>query len=129
MPLKRISEQNSYTIEEDFIYLTKSDSDFQQGVGKAMLAVIHLLNQHFPDETIWCMTSHDRVILLKQDDWQTPKYVIFSALDIKQYSIEYRMPAEISPWQGAYVRGSANSPDQALEYILIALNNSDYWAS
>jgi hypothetical protein len=84
--------------------------------------------QALPDEQrVFGLTSHFRLCLLAKDDYVSPWLVIISALDKHNYFIEYLMPDNVAPWPGAYVRGQANSEDDAVRMIMIAMEKSGGW--
>jgi hypothetical protein len=128
MPLKRISDQNGGTIQ-DFYFdvIEKQKASSWNDSGKAMLNLIKRLDELFMDDTIWCLTSLYRLVLLTDDNWKSPWYVIISALESKEIYVEYRMPDDLKPWDDATVKGTANSLDRAVEYVLIAMHRSAGW--
>jgi len=52
---------------------------------------------------------------------------MISALDKRNYFIEYLMPEHVAPWAHAYVRGTALSEDDAVRMILTAMEKSGGW--
>ena len=76
---------------------------------------------------MWGLTSHYRLALLAQDSSETPWFVIVSALDKRNYYVEYLMPKAIAPWPHAYVRGEARSEDGAVQMVLTAMEKSEGW--
>lgn len=125
MPLQRITHQNAVSILDAYSIDKPTETQSQKDVNIAMTEIINRLNEHLQDKVVLCYTSLNDIILVNEDTWNTPKYVTFFGQSTKDYTIQYLMPKDISPWEYAYVRGKAKSPEQALEYILIAMNNSN----
>lgn len=131
MPLRRISDQKSRTIKEFYNHVIgKQKAASWNDIGKAMVKLIEKLDEIFPNDIIWCLTSLHRLVLLTDDDWKSPWYVIIgslSSLNSDEIYIEYRMPDDLKPWNDAKVKGTANSLDEAVEYVLIAMQKSGGW--
>jgi hypothetical protein len=128
MPLKRISDQRSETIEAFYLQLSEAQKGSPgEDSGQSMLELIKRLNEFFYHETIWCLTSHNQLVLLENDSWHSPWYVMITCVYSREFHIEYRMPDGFKPWEDALVRGMANSLHRAIEYILIAMRNSGGW--
>ncbi len=129
MPLRRISGQKSRTIQEFYVdVIEEQKASTWNDSGKTMLSLVQKLDALFPDDTIWCLTSLDRLVLLTDDDWKSPWYVLISSLDHKEIYVEYRMPEDLKPWEDATVKGTANSIDKAVEYVLIAMQRCGGWS-
>jgi hypothetical protein len=128
MSLKRITDQKSRTIEEFYLDLAEEQiSEPWRKSGRAMFALVEKLNNIFKSETIWCLTSLYRLVLLKENDWKSAWFVIVSCSESEEFHIEYLIPNDLKPWDGARVCGGATSLDQAVNYILIAMRNSHGW--
>jgi hypothetical protein len=127
MPLKRITDQKSRTIEEFYLDLAVEQvAEPWRQSGKAMSTILEQLNKIFNSDTIWCLTSIDRLVLLREDDWRSPWFVIVSSV-AGEFLIEYLIPEDSAPWEGARVRGGSTSLDEAVKYILISMKNSGGW--
>lgn len=50
-----------------------------------------------------------------------------SALDTFNYAIEALLPEWAAPWPAAYVRGEAQTEDEAVERIVTAMTVSEGW--
>lgn len=131
MPLKRISDQKSRTIKEFYSYIIgEQKAASWKDIGKAMVKLTERIDEIFPNDIIWCLTSHHRLVLLTDNDWNSPWYVIIGSLrslNSEEIHIEYRMPDDLKPWDNAKVTGTANSLDKAVEYVLIAMQKSGGW--
>src|SRR5688572_281702 len=108
MPLERISDQKSQTLEGFYLDVSKESSVVSKDIGKTMLDFIREINEIFPNTVIWALTSLYRLVLLSNDDWKSKWYVIVSCLNNKEIYIEYLMPANQGPWPDATVKGTAH---------------------
>lgn len=127
MPLKRISEQKSSTIEEFYINLTEHDNPIDVKTGNVMLSFIEMVNQLFPNTPIFCLTSLSKLILLSENDWKTDWFVgIIGNQDC--FYFDYLLPNENRPWKEARVHGEASSLEEAKKYLLIAMRESGGWS-
>lgn len=119
MKLVRCKDQSG-TLEENF------------GAGsfnETMLQLVERLRQTPNEYHVWGLMSHQRLCLLAEDDYRTPRYVTVAVLDQRNYFIEYRMQADSAPWSEAYVKGEAGSEDEAVQMILVAMRNSGGWSA
>jgi len=128
MLLERCRDQRSKTLDEFYAALTTHDTEVDRGCGAAMLDLIRRLRDLESPSRAWGLTSLYRLCLLAQDDWKAPWYVIVVASDRRNYTIEYLLPPHLAPWPQAYVRGTANSEDEAVQMILIAIERSGGWS-
>jgi hypothetical protein len=128
MPIKRISDQNTKTIEEFYIEIsTESNAGDSKDRNSAMLAFLKIIDTAFVETTIWALTSLHRLVLLTQDDWKSKWYIIVSCFSDKEIHFEYLIPDEKHPWPDARVSGTANSLNNAKEYLLIAMKETNGW--
>jgi hypothetical protein len=127
MHLTRCQDQNRQTLEEFYTEPAQSGEPVSREGGETMLDLLAALRA-LPDERhVFGLTSHHRLCLLAQDTSRSPWFVIISALDKRNYSVEYLMPASIAPWPQAYVRGEARSEGEAVKMILTAMERSQGW--
>jgi hypothetical protein len=125
MRLTRCKDQKSATLDEFYTEISEQDT---RECGKAMLDLIARLRA-LPDEKhVFGLTSLLRLCLLAEDTYKSPWFVIISALDKRNYFIEYRMPDDIAPWPDAFVRGKARSEDDAVRMIITAMEKSGGWS-
>jgi hypothetical protein len=129
MPLVCNTDHSKMTLEEIYIDLSKTSTNSYADVGREMLRLVQFINEIFKDTSIWGLTSHDRLVLQNADDWESPWYVIVANIGTKEYYFEYLLPTDKQPWEIAYVRGQANTFDEAKRYLLIAMNESEGWAN
>jgi hypothetical protein len=126
--MKLLFKNESAKIEEFYqVLVDQATGRYPIEMATAMLALIAALRA-LPDEReVWCLTSHNRLCLLTERDYRTPWYVIIDALDTRNYTVEYLMPAEGAPWPNAYVRGEARSTEAALKMVVIAMSRCEGW--
>jgi hypothetical protein len=127
MHITRCQDQKSKTLEEFYTEQAQGAEPVSQRAGRTMLDLLSKLKA-LPDERrVYGLSSLYRLCLLAEDTWKSPWFVIISALDRSNYTVEYLMPEAVAPWPHAYIRGEARSEDDALKMILIAMENSKGW--
>jgi hypothetical protein len=127
MRLRRCKDQSSATLEEFFSELAESDDEGVQGQGKAMLSLIDRLRAVPSERSVYGLTSLARLFLLAEDTSRSPLFVLVSVLGERRYFVEYLMLRESAPWPNGYVRGEADSEEEALRMVLIAMDKSGGW--
>ena len=127
MDLTRCKDQKSATFDEFYTEISDHDSYTNREGGKAMLDLIARLRAMPDDRRVFGLTSHHRLCLLADDTYRSSWFVIISALDKRNYFIEYRMADDVAPWPNAYVRGEARSEDDAIRMIVIGMEKSGGW--
>jgi hypothetical protein len=125
--LTRCHDQKSKTLDEFYAELSLSDEPITRQGGQTMLSLLARLRALPKDRHVWGLTSHYRLGLLATDSAETPCFVMVSALDARNYFVEYLLPESVAPWAGAYVRGEARSEDDAVQMILTAMEKSEGW--
>jgi hypothetical protein len=75
----------------------------------AINEIIHLINDAFKEIQIWALTSHDRLVLLTENNWETKCYVIIRNIRGSEYYFEYLIPETKRPWPDALIHGVAPS--------------------
>jgi len=94
---------------------------------QAMIDSINLINQVFIETQIWGLTSHDRLVLLSENTWESKWHVIIENIGSKEYYFEYLIPENKSPWKNGIVKGVAPSIVEAKKYLGIAMRESEGW--
>ena len=126
MQLEQCSEQATYGMDRFYAELAVHDPQS----GEAMIELLARLRSLDHPNRVWGLTSHTRLCLLAQDSSATPWYVIAYPVTRRDYTVEYLMPASLSPpWPNAYVRGEARSVDDAVNMIITAMDRSGGWRS
>lgn len=129
MPLVGNSKQNKErSIEDFYLDLKKEKNPFWGSVSDSMLEFIRLINELFPQTTIWGLTSHSRLVLQASDKWDSEWFVIIKSLG-NEFQFQYLMPHYKSPWEDAFVKGVTRSLSGAKKYLLIAMKESGGWAN
>jgi hypothetical protein len=127
MQLERCRDQAPQTIEEFYQWVASSDGAVSHG-GSAMLDLIARLRAAPDARRAWGLTSHTRLCLLASDTHTSPWYVIVSALDHRNFNVEYLMPSSLAPWPHARVTGEAQTVEEAVRKTFIAMERCEGWA-
>lgn len=128
MPLIRSSDQKSKTLEEFYKELTSNNATaIQNEIGKAMLEFISMANQTFTNTTLYGLTSHDALVIQAADNWDEGWFVAVYSIGDRKFQFEYKMPEEESPWNYAVIKGQANTIDEARDFLIIAMTESEGW--
>ena len=127
MHLTHCHDQKQQTLEEFYTELTQQKSYVCREGGKAMLDLIARLRALPNEQRVYGLTSHHRLCLLAEDTYLSPWFVIASALDKRNYYVEYLMPDSVAPWKGAYVKGEPCSEDDAVQMIVVAMERCGGW--
>ncbi|WP_299261859.1 hypothetical protein [uncultured Aquimarina sp.] len=94
---------------------------------KEMINLIELINILFKDTQIWGLTSHDRLVLLSENNWESRWHVIIENIGSKEFYFEYLMPENKSPWENGIVKGVAGTISEVERYLAIAMRESEGW--
>ena len=133
MPLIRCSEQKRQTLEEFYKEFIPDKIKTFADIGSPMLNVLKLINDNFKETTIYGLTSHATLLLLKQDSSLSPWFVALNGLETSpngqrnEYYIEYLMTPDKQPWPDAKVKGGTTSLDELKKLIIIAMTESKGW--
>lgn len=127
MPIIRSSQQKRLSLEEFYAEMVETSTNAYTDIGNKMLDLLKVINDIFKDTLIHGLTSHARLILQNADDWEADCYVVISSDGMNEYRFEYQMPIGKRPWPNAYVIGIATTLDQARQYLLIAMRESEGW--
>lgn len=127
MQLTPCRDQHPQSLEEFYGKLARNDKYVAREGAKAILSVIERMRSMPDDRSAFGLTSHARLVLLAEDTYLSPWYVIVAALDSQNWFIEFRMPESSAPWPGAYVRGECRTLDDAVRMIATAMERSGGW--
>lgn len=64
-----------------------------------MLDFLDMIDQNFKQTKIWGLTSHDTLLLLAGDNWESGRLVAISNIGTTGCHFEYRIPEYKSPGQ------------------------------
>ena len=128
MHLTRCQDQKSKTLDEFYTEISEHDGPVDREIGKTMLSLLARLRALQDERRVYGLTSHYHLGLHAEDSYKSPCFVVISALDSRNYFIEYLMPERIAPWPLAYIRGQAQSEDAAVRMILTAIEKSEGWS-
>jgi len=121
MHITRCQDQKSKTLDEFY-------TEVSENGGEAMLDLLTRLRALPDKRRVYGLTSLARLCLLAEDTYTSPWFVIVSALDKRNYFVEYLMPERVAPWPHAYVRGEARTEDDAVQMIVTAMERSEGWS-
>jgi hypothetical protein len=121
--------QGRASLEPFYADLASSNPESYEAVASGMLRLLPFLHELCRSVDVWALTSHATLVLLSTDDWHSRWHVRIRAVSPKQYRIWYFMPEVDAPWPDAAVEGIADSPEQAVEFIRIAMQRSGGWSS
>lgn len=125
--MKLIGCQDQNRLDKFYAEVMQSSEPVSREIGRVMLSLIARLRALPDEQQVFGLTSHLQLCLLAEDTWKSPWYVIVSALDSRNYTVEYLMPEALAPWPRAYVRGEASSEDDAVRMIATAMERSEGW--
>ena len=128
MPITRNTDQRSKTLEQFYLEISQEDSYSSKSLGKLMLEFLEMINHTFKETQLWGLTSLYRLVIQAENDWKSPWYIIIRAMG-NEYHIEYLLPPQKSPWEGARVVGSATSIAEVKKCLVIAMNECDGWSN
>lgn len=126
MPITVCEDHSSKSLIELYEELENYENPVWSSKSKLMIELINLINQTFVDTQIWGLTSHDRLVLLNENMWNSRWHVIIESYGYKDYCFEYAIPESKSPWENGMVRGFATIAE-ARRYLIIAMNESEGW--
>jgi len=92
-----------------------------------MIEMINLINQSFIVTQIWGLTSHSRLVLLSENNWDSRYHVVIENIGDDGFYFEYLIPDNKSPWKNGTVKGYAPSLQESKKYLAIAMNESEGW--
>lgn len=103
----------------------------------AYLDVIAELRNHPATYEVWGLTSHHRLILLAEDDYESLWYVICEIHSMPRYEnwkhhdlvyhVSFELPEVTSPWSRGTILGIASSLEEAVQLIILAMKESKGW--
>jgi hypothetical protein len=127
MKIKRYPEQSEDSLEDFYRQISDNKAYDRTEVGKAMLQLLDALSEVFEQTQIWGVTSHARLVLLDDSGMPSGGHVTISSPGFTFYTIEYLLPIAKQPWQNAQVTGGVDTLEKAIDYVLIAMRESEGW--
>lgn len=129
MPIIRCSDQKSKTLEEFYSELkTETSTIVENEIGKSMLQFICMVNETFTETIIYGLTSHYSLVIQSKDKWESDWFVTVYSIGDKKFQFEYQVPERKAPWKYATIKGQANTIEEAKDYLIIAMTESEGWA-
>ena len=128
MPIIRSLDQNNKTLEDFYNELTSDKATIVENeIGKTMLSFISMVNDTFINTTLYGLTSHYSLVIQAADKWEESWFVTVYSFGDKKFQFEYKMPEFKSPWKYAIVKGQANTIEEAKDFLIIAMTESEGW--
>ena len=131
MEIIRITDQQNETLTE---FYTRESDGYRTGgsdTNADMLAnMVRLLDALAATDgpSLYGVTSHFRLRLLKVDDYRAPTVAtiqpVIDGPNTFGFDISYPMPSADSPWDDAWVRGLAFDVEMAVPMVLSAIHHS-----
>jgi hypothetical protein len=126
MPIHRSPIQGRQNLEEYYQEIAQRKGPVDQLVAQQQLQLLEVLNDLFPQMALWGLTSMARLGLSPDPQFTSAWFVLLSSAIIPgAYQIEYLMPANLRPWEHAFVQGQ--SLEETKRYLLIAMRESEGW--
>jgi hypothetical protein len=128
MPIIGNSDQSRRTLIEFYQELLGENNSFSsKNIGATMLNFIEMVNSTFKSTTLYGLTSHYNLIIQSEDSWKSQWYIRVYCFGDGKIQFEYKMPNIISPWEDAFVKGQANTIEEAKNYLIIAMTECGGW--
>lgn len=126
MPVVRCSDQPHQSLREH--YNPKGETNERVILShQLMISLIDKLDEIFKDTIVFGLTSHYHLNLLAYDSFQTDWFVTFIAGSDGEVYVECLLPRNKQPWPFAKVTGQAETPEEGIKYILLAMKESEGW--
>ncbi|MFN9340176.1 MAG: hypothetical protein ACK6BZ_11875 [Candidatus Kapaibacterium sp.] len=129
MPIRRNTFYGNDSLIDSYIELSKHSHPHWADFGKSMVMFLTAANRLFKTTEVWGYTSHYELKLQAENTLHAPCYVQIAPTvgGEEDYEISYVMPVNKAPLKHAVVSGIANSLDEAMYYLLVAMKESDGW--
>jgi hypothetical protein len=130
MPILRRSEQKRQTLEDFYKEFIPKSEDKIADVGTPMLEVLEFLNINFKNTVIYGLTSLAFLLLFNSDEEDSDYFIVISAYksnDDNEFRIEYIIPENERPWEGAIVQGESRTLEEFKNQIIISMYKSGGW--
>jgi hypothetical protein len=130
MPILRRSEQKRQTLEDFYKEFIPKSEDKIADVGTPMLEVLEFLNINFKNTVIYGLTSLAFLLLFNSDEEDSDYFIVISAYksnDDNEFRIEYIIPENERPWEGAIVQGKSRTLEEFKNQIIISMYKSGGW--
>lgn len=96
---------------------------------EAMLRLISSMRTEKSEHTVFALTSHEKLCLLSEDSYDSHWWVTVECDGFQYYRVEYLMKPEAAPWDGAYIVGTTQDVEKAVQMVLTGMINSGGWMS
>ena len=122
--------QNLCSLNSFYEELAERDNAVWKSAGEAMLGLLKNLHSHPDNKQVYGLISNYMLCFLSENNCNSPRFVTITTPSKRRYHIEFLMPKATAPWrQPTFVRGETHSESEAIEMIIIAMEQSGGWAS
>ena len=122
MPVIRTENQSKQSLQEFYDFLV-GQSESWKNTRDSMINLINALNKEFPNEIFYALTSHSRLVILKNKETLSDWLVIFSSSFPNEYHIDAMLPDKKSIWENSRITTNVKGVEKAIEYFKLALKN------
>ena len=127
MPIKRSSYQASKSLEEFYTSFAEHQNEIFAKGAIQMIEFIKAINDTFVETQLWAHTSHSRLGIQAKDDEFLTNVIYVSNIGIDEFYFEFKLPKSKEPWENAWVKGKANSIEEAIKFLLISMEETEEW--
>lgn len=127
MPISRSSFQRKQSLKDFYLEFTAHQNEVFANGAKQMIEFIKIIDETFEITQIWAHTSHARLAIQPNNDELLTNYIYISNIGVNEFYFEFKLPKERSPWIDAWVKGTANSLEEAKRYLIISMKESGQW--
>ena len=125
MPIKRTKYQSEKSLKE--FYTSNEWKGAFKIRSKKMLDIIDAINEIFIETNLIATTSHQRICIGVKEEIPLNWIIIISNNCLDEYHFEYKVPNENSPWDNAWMTGTAKNLQEAIKYLLTSMDKSGAW--
>ena len=122
MPVIRTENQSKQPLEEFYDSLVSQSESWKNTRG-SMINLIDALNKEFPNKTFYALTSHSRLVILKNEETFSDWLIIFSSSIPNEYHIDAMLPDNKSIWKDSRITTNVIGVEKAIVCFKIALKN------
>ena len=95
--------------------------------GNIMNSFISIVNKTFQITTLFGLTSHNSILIYPTENKDEGWLVKVSFNCEQKVQIEYKLPENKSPWKYALIKGQTDNIQEARDFLIIAMEESEGW--
>lgn len=122
MPVIRTENQSKQSLQEFYDFLV-SQSESWKNTRDSMINLIDALNKEFPNKTLYALTSHSRLVILKNEETFSDWLVIFSSSIPNEYHVDAMLPDNKSIWKDSRITTNVIGVEKAIVCFKLAIKN------